>query len=115
MMQPGVAVTVPLFRRGVLGRGACVVVLGDPVLDRLVGVTDAAPAAPDELGPVAVLSVPLQCPRREMEKARGVVFEMYQHLKGLSCSCRLLPIDDSRSVVSGDFNFSNIMLLQIVK
>jgi hypothetical protein len=37
-----------------------------------------------------------------MEKARGVVFEMYQHLQKLSCSCRLLPMDDSRSVVSGD-------------
>ena len=75
-MQPGIAAAVPLCR-GAFGRDACVCVLGDPVLDRRVRVADAAPAAPDEPRTTAVLPVTLQCPWREMEKARGVFFEMY--------------------------------------
>ena len=76
LIQSGLAVTVPL-RRSAFRRDACVGVLGDPVHDRLVGVTDATPATSDELRAAAVLSETLQCPRREMEKARSVLFEMY--------------------------------------
>jgi hypothetical protein len=101
-MQPGIAVTVPLLCRSAFGRNAWVGTTFDPVRERLVGVADKALAAPDESRAAAVLPETLQSPWREVENARGVFFEMYQHLPRLSCSCRLLPMDDSRSVVPGD-------------
>jgi hypothetical protein len=74
VMQSGVAAVA---QRDAFGCDALVGSMCDPVRQRFVGVTNKAPAAPDESRAEAGLAVALQGAGRQFQNSRGFFFEMY--------------------------------------